>query len=151
MELFVGNITTTTTLNDVINLFRSFASKARFRMVEKKMENGNRAYYAVADFDSDKLAAKAIKRLNGSIIRGQNVIIREFIHRSYSNERRAVNWRDKPWNGPERRRNERRNKVQAKQRDDFDELLESSQKNEAKEKTGDSFSIKAYNNMARKF
>ncbi|MCW8828136.1 MAG: RNA-binding protein, partial [Gammaproteobacteria bacterium] len=65
MELFVGNITTTTTLNDVINLFRSFASKARFRMVEKKMENGNRAYYAVADFDSDKLAAKAIKRLNG--------------------------------------------------------------------------------------
>ena len=151
MEVFVGNITSSTTLSDVVHLFKGFAKKARLRMVDKKLENGERAYYAVAEFDSDKLAQKAIKKLNGSILRGQQVVLREFQHRSYNNERRAVNWRDKPWHGPERRLSERRKKLQPQQVDDFDELLQSSRENEQKEKKASVFSISAYSNMARKY
>jgi uncharacterized protein YifE (UPF0438 family) len=35
-------------------------------------------------------------------------VVREYKQRSYSNERRALNWRDKPWDGVERRISERR-------------------------------------------
>lgn len=150
MEVFVGNITSNTTLSDVVYLFKGFAKKARLRMVDKKLQNGERAYYAVAEFDSDKLALKAIKKLDGSLLRGQQVVLREFHHRSYNNERRAVNWRDKPWGGPERRVSERRKKLQPQQKDDFDELLQSSRENEKKEKEESLFSISAYSNMARK-
>jgi RNA recognition motif-containing protein len=149
MDVFVGNITPHTTLNDVMSFFKGFAKKARIRMVDQKLENGKRAYYAIAAFDSDKLAQKAIKKLNGVPLNGQRVLLREFVHRSYSNERRALNWRDKPWDGPERRKSERRKKPQAKKRDDFEALLESSQKNE--EKQSDELTISAYDNMARKF
>jgi RNA recognition motif-containing protein len=150
MEVFIGNLSSTTTLNDVMHFFKGFAKKARFRMVNHKLENGGRSYYAVADFDNDKLALKAIKRLNGGVIRGEVVVMREFIHRSYNNERRAVNWRDKPWNGPERRRSERREKVVQEKKDDFEELLKSSKENAQKEKEKDLFNVSAYGNMARK-
>lgn len=150
MDVFVGNLSPNTTLSDVVAFFKGFAKKARIRMVDQKLENGKRAYYAVADFESDKLALKAIKKLNGGVLRGEKVVMREFFHRSYSNERRAVNWRDKPWDGPERRQSERRQKPATKKRDDFDELVKSSEKNENKKKEEDAFSISAYNNMARK-
>lgn len=151
MEVFVGNITSNTTLSDVVYLFKGFAKKARMRMVDKKLQNGERAYYAIAEFDSDKLALKAIKKLNGSILRGQHVVMREFHHRSSNNERRAVNWRDKPWDGPERRASERRKKLLPQQKDDFNELLQSSRENEKKEKEESLFSISAYSHMARKY
>jgi len=148
MEVFIGNIAPNTTLNDVVNFLKGFAKKARVRVIDQPLENGGHTRYALADFDADKLALKAIKKLNGSSLRGQAVVMREFIHRSYSNERRAVNWREKPWSGPERRRDERRKKLRAKEKDDFNDLLESSKKNEKKERAG--ISISAYNNMARK-
>jgi hypothetical protein len=118
-------------------------------MVDQRLEDGGHTHFAVADFDSDKLALKAIKKLNGALLHGDKVMLREFIHRSYSNERRAVNWRDKPWDGQERRCDERRKKVAIKEKDDFDELLESSKRNEKKDSA--SISISAYSNMARKF
>lgn len=149
MEVFIGNIAPNTTLNDVVSFLKGFAKKARIRMVNQRLEDGSHAFYAVADFDADKLALKAIKKLNGSTLHGDTVVMREFVHRSYSNERRAVNWRDRPWNGPERRRDERRKKAIAKQGDDFDDLLKNSRDNEKKERAG--VSISAYSNMARKF
>ena len=152
MEVFIGNLSSTTTLNDVMHFFKGFAKKARFRMVNHKLETGERSYYAVADFENDKLALKAIKKLNGGVIRGEIVTMREFIHRTYTNERRALNWRDKTWDGPERRRNERRKKVVTEKKDDFEELLQNSRENTNKEKKkeGDMFNVRAYNNMARK-
>jgi hypothetical protein len=148
MEVYIGNITPKTTLNDVVNFLKSFAKKASVRLVDHPLEDGGHARYALADFDTDKLALKAIKKLDGAVLHGNTVVMREFIHRSYYNERRAVNWRDKPWNGPERRNLERRQKIHAKPKDDFNELLESSKENEKKERAG--ISISAYNNMARK-
>lgn len=154
MDVYIGNITVNTTLSDVVNHFRGFAKKARFRIVDKKLEDGTRAYFAVAEFDTEKLALKAIKKLNGSLLRGQKVHMREYYHRNYSNERRAVNWREKPWHGPERRRSERRKKVTRDQPlDDFEQLVKNSQENELRESEAAkaSISISAYNNMARKY
>lgn len=149
MEVYIGNISPNTTLNDVVNFLKSFAKKAHVRIVDHPLENGGHARYALADFDADKLALKAIKKLDGATLHGNTVVMREFIHRSYYNERRAVNWRDKPWDGPERRKLERRQKVHIKEKDDFNDLLESSKENEEKAKASVSFS--AYKNMARKF
>lgn len=153
MDVYIGNITRTTTLNDVIQHFKGFAKKARIRMVDKQLEDGTRAFFAVAEFDTEKLALKAIKKLNGSQLGGQQLYLREFYHRSYSNERRAVNWRDKPWDGPERRVTERRRKPRMQQRDDFEDLLENAKQNEQRqqEETEQGISISAYDNMARKF
>jgi RNA recognition motif-containing protein len=149
MEVYIGNISPNTTLNDVVTFLKSFAKKTRVRIVDHPLDTGGHARYALADFDTDKLALKAIKKLNGSVLRGNTVVMREFIHRSYSNERRAMNWRDKPWSGPERRQHERRQKVRAKEKDDFNDLVKNSKENEEKEKA--SVSISAYRNMARKF
>ena len=149
MEVFIGNISPNTTLNDVVNFLKSFAKKTRVRIVDQPLENGGHARYAVADFETDKLAIKAIKKLDGTTLRGNAVVMREFFHRSYYNERRAVNWRDKPWEGPERRQLERRQKIHVKEKDDFNSLLENSKQNEQKAEA--SISIRAYNNMARKF
>lgn len=152
MEVFIGNLADKTTLNDVMKFLKGFAKKARFRMQDKKLENGTRIFYAVAEFDSDKLALKAIKKFNGGFLRGQHLVLREFVHRSYTNERRALNWRSKPWTGVERRKSERRKKIQPKQRDNFDKLVESSKQNEKQIKEEkEAISISAYQNMARKF
>ncbi|MGM0594551.1 MAG: RNA recognition motif domain-containing protein, partial [Pseudomonadota bacterium] len=104
MDVFIGNITVNTSQTEILSLLKGFAKKARVRMVNQTLESGERAYYAIAEFDSERLARKAIKKLNGTLLHGQQVVLREYVHRSYSNERRAVNWRDRPWDGPERRR-----------------------------------------------
>jgi RNA recognition motif-containing protein len=144
MEVYVGNLTPKTTRNDVVEFLKSFARDARIQMVDQQLENNQRSYYAIADFDSDRLALKAIKKLNGGVLNGEKVILREYFHRSYSNERRELHWRDRPWNSLERRDHERRQKVMPTTPDpnDFDSL------SDGKEKT--SMRIKAYTNMARK-
>lgn len=110
MDVFIGNLSPRTTLNDLVVFFKSFASDARFQLFDKQYEDGSRARYAVATIEPDKLAEKAIKKLNGQLLKGEMVVLREFLTRSYSNERRAVGWRDKPWHGVERRGEERRRK-----------------------------------------
>ncbi len=145
MEVYVGSLNPQTTRNDVVGFLKSFARDARIQMVDQPLENNQRAYYAIADFDSDRLALKAIKKLNGGVLRGEKVTLREYFHRSYSNERRELHWRDRPWNSAERRAHERRLKVMptAKDTDDFGIQVE--EKNDAA-----SLKFKAYTNMARK-
>lgn len=149
MEVYVGNLNLQTTRNDVVAYLKSFARDARIHMVDQTLENGSRAYYAVLDFDSDRLALKAIKKLNGGILRGEKVELHEYLHRSYSNERRALNWRDQPWGGLERRNHERRKKVAPINRaDDFGIQVE--EHSNTADQDPASLKISAYNNMARK-
>lgn len=110
MDVFVGNLSPRTTLSDLVTFFKGFASDTRFQLFDKQYEDGSRIRYAVATIEPDKLAEKAIKKLNGQKLHGEAVVMREFLHRNYGNERRAVGWRDKPWHGVERRDNERRRK-----------------------------------------
>ncbi len=149
MEVYVGNLNPQTTRNDVVAYLKSFARDARIRMVEQPLDNGSRTLYAIADFDSDRLALKAIKKLNGGVLRGEKIELHEYLHRSYSNERRALNWRDRPWSGVERRNHERRKKVaRPNQADDFGIELEEHSNTADSDPT--SVKISAYNNMARK-
>ncbi|NNG13545.1 MAG: hypothetical protein HKM22_00120, partial [Gammaproteobacteria bacterium] len=64
--------------------------------------------YGLASFDSEKLARQVIKRFNGMAFKGKRVVVKGFTHRNYSNERRALNWRQAGWNKPERRNLDRR-------------------------------------------
>ena len=149
MEVYVGNLNPQTTRNDVVAYLKSFARDARIRMVEQPLDNGSRTLYAIADFDSDRLALKAIKKLNGGVLRGEKIELHEYLHRSYSNERRALNWRDQPWSGLERRNHERRKKAaQANQADDFGIQVE--EHAETTKPDAASVRISAYSNMARK-
>ncbi len=145
MEVYVGCLTPQTTRNDVVTFLKSFARDARIRMVDQTLEDHQRAYYAIADFDSDRLALKAIKKFDGGVLRGEKVTLREYFHRSYSNERRALNWRDQPWSGLERRNHERRHKVVIPGQDPNDLGIQVEE-----QQTSDKVRISAYRNMARK-
>lgn len=151
MEVFIGNIGNEATLGEVKAFFRGFSSKADFRMEERKLEDGQQVRFVIADFDSDRLAEKAIKKFAGQSFRTHPLIVREYIHRSYNNERRALNWRSKPWHGLDRRKDERRYKKLIEPSDDFDAILASSQKNEIPQTDDfDHLQIKAYDNLSRK-
>lgn len=108
MEVFIGNLAIGVTYTDLISFFKGFANKMRLRIVDKRQDDGSKLRYAIATFESEKLALKAIKKLNQKTLRGEPVVLREYFHRYYANERRALNWRDKPWEGVERRKTERR-------------------------------------------
>ncbi len=145
MEVYVGCLTPQTTRNDVVTFLKGFARDARIRMVDQALEGDQRAYYAIADFDSDRLALKAIKKLDGGVLRGEKVKLREYFHRSYSNERRALNWRDRPWSGLERRNHERRKKVVTPGQNPNDLGIQVEEQQDP-----DKVRISAYSNMARK-
>lgn len=148
MEVFIGNLAPNTSLTDLIGFFKSFAGKAKIRIVEKRLEDGNKLRYGIADFESDRLAQKAIKKLNQKPLRGELVVLREYFHRYYYNERRAVNWRELPWDGVERRQQERRRQESPKAADNFDTLVEQTRKKEEAEV--DKVQITGYTNLARK-
>lgn len=110
MDVFIGNLTQSITFNDIRWLYGDWDFNAAIERVDGEDKTGRRYRYFLAHFSSgdEKDARRLIKRLNGVSYFGQTVKVREFIHRSYCNERRALNWRDKPWHGAERRCRERR-------------------------------------------
>lgn len=132
MDVFIGNLSPRTTLIDLALFFKGFASDVRFQIFDKQFEDGSRTRYAVATIEPDKLAEKAIRKLNGAYLQGNTVFLREFLHRSYNNERRAVGWRSKPWQGVERRTSERRRKQSLKPAD-FDAEIGLNKRNKAEE------------------
>jgi len=151
MELFIGNLPSDVSLGEVIALFKGFSSKGRFHLKQKKLEDGTVIRFVVAEFESDKYALKLIEKFAGAPFRGRELVIREYMHRSYNNERRAVNWRDKPWRAGERRRSDRRLKEFVAQRDEFEELLASSRGEEpSEEEQIANLKVQAYDNFARK-
>ncbi len=150
MELFIGNLPANANLGVLIAHFKGFSTRARFRMERKRQDDGRLLHYAVADFDSDKYAQKFLKKFNGQEFHGCELAIREYFYRSYNNERRAVNWREKPWRAGERRRNDRRLKEKLEQKDEFEEILARSQAEKSLDEQADTIKIEAYANVARK-
>lgn len=149
MEVFIGNLSPRTTLTDLVTFFKGFASDTRFQIFDKQYDDGSRTRYAVASIDSDRVAEKAIKKLTGKVLNGNTIMLREYQHRSYGNERRAVGWRDKPWHGIERRASERRRKQAVKQRD-FDTEMGVNKTQSGKEES-EEIRIEARGNFARKY
>ena len=98
-------------LPDLQALLKRLAARASCRIVEQKYADGTRCRYGLASFEQVKYAIKAIKKFNQKKLLGVPVTVRQYFHRSYQNERRVLNWRELPWDGPERRLGERRRKL----------------------------------------
>jgi len=110
MDIFIGNLPEHFDGYELRKLFRGFESSAKFSIVDKK-SYGRRVRYGLAVIEPSSEARRAIEALNLLEVQGQPIVVREFTHRSYGNERRALNWRERRWNGPERRQTERRGRV----------------------------------------
>lgn len=110
MELFIGNIPKDIDDYDLRKFFGIKDPQTRFRVVEKAGQPGCRIRYGYAEIASDKLGHKMLVRNNGREWRGQKVVVRPFKYRTYSNDRRALNWRQLEWGLDERRDEDRRGK-----------------------------------------
>ncbi len=110
MDVFIGNLPASISFNEVRELHGSWDFDVPVKRIDGEDRHGNRFHYFLARFspkdeaDADRL----IQDMAGLSCYGRLLDVREFIHRSYSNERRALNWREKPWHKPERRVSERR-------------------------------------------
>jgi len=106
---------------DLRLLFKGYDKRTTFKIIRMEGEEGaGNLVYGIVSIDSDRLAKKAIKKLNYKKIHGRMVVIREFHHRASQNDKRALNWRMKGWENEERRGRERRQKRNAvKNLDDY--------------------------------
>lgn len=75
----------------------------KFQLKHKK-HGGRDLHYCVANFDSPEAARYSIKVLHRAKLRGNRIIAREYTHRAYFNDRRAVGSGDKRRQGLEERR-----------------------------------------------
>jgi uncharacterized protein with PIN domain len=108
MKLFVGNFTRKEHLSKLAKHLRRYGYHYETRYKKVKLKTGQRRYYAIVTVESERQAKKLTKRLSAVREFDSPLVVREYKQRSYSNERRALNWRDKPWDGVERRISERR-------------------------------------------
>ena len=109
MEVFVENLTSRVNEKELRRFFKGYDKQATFQ-ISKLIFNAGTLYYGIVDIKSDRIALKAIKKLNHKVLDGRHVILREFQYRAGNNDRRALNWRSRVWESIERRANERRQK-----------------------------------------
>jgi RNA recognition motif-containing protein len=109
MELYVGPLSSRTTSSDLERFFKGFENKAHFSIMKLIRSSGTH-YFGLVDFESERLARKAMKKLHSSKFNEHRVIVREYEHRASSNDRRALNWRELSWTRADRRDIERRQK-----------------------------------------
>jgi len=148
MEVYVGILPASTTQSEVMRLLVPFDKQVRVEMKTHELREGGKNHYAVATFSSDKTALKAIKKLNETEFHGCILEVREYLYRSYNNERRALGWRNQAWDGEERRQHERRagTTIKAGKDDDlFMEIVEE-ESTEGEEK----ITIQGYRDLATK-
>ena len=86
---------------------RQEASELSFKIVEKHTPSGS-YHYVVATVEPKAVAEELIELLNLRFIKDKPLEEREYVPRSYMNERRSINWREKVWDGIERRLGDRR-------------------------------------------
>lgn len=67
-------------------------------------------YHGLVTVDSEKAGRLAIKKLNGTLFKGKRVIVREYVERSWKNDRREnhANKFDPPFLATGKRRGDRR-------------------------------------------
>ena len=61
MELYVGPLKSNATVHELQRFFKGYEKKAEFRIMKLIRSNGPH-YFGIVDFDSDRLAQKAIKK-----------------------------------------------------------------------------------------
>ncbi|PKM46449.1 MAG: hypothetical protein CVV05_01870 [Gammaproteobacteria bacterium HGW-Gammaproteobacteria-1] len=108
MEVFVGNLPETISVSELERLLAPFDRQVQIKLQHQQYREGQAVCYAVCTFSSERLALKAIRKFDGHPLFGRALAVREYLYRSYSNERRALGWRERSWGGAERRDGERR-------------------------------------------
>lgn len=125
MEIFVGNLDEKISEPQLRLFFKGYDKQAKFKLVHLKEElPGGREdtlVYGVVSIPSERLAKKALKKLNFKKLNNKPVIVREFQFRASQNDQRALNWRLKEWLKDERRGKDRRRKLkEVKSLDDLE-------------------------------
>lgn len=108
MEIHIGNLPPQATVADLNKLFGFPANPSVCRVFKKQGRDGRVFHYGLASIRPDAAAQRLIERYRDALLRGTRLVVREFHPRRIGNERRALDWRTKPWHGPERRKDERR-------------------------------------------
>lgn len=108
MNLYIGNLPDQIDDYDLRKFFQIVGNQAGFRIVTHDTGGGRLQRYGLAEIDDEKLAFQLKARFNGKLFKDSIISVREYTHRSYSNDRRALNWRQMDWQGEERRRDDRR-------------------------------------------
>ncbi|MGA7801611.1 MAG: RNA-binding protein [Gammaproteobacteria bacterium] len=109
MLIFVGDLPKGATEQDLWQLGRVADGAGRVRIFKKPGSDGHMLRYGLLQVESDTAARRVMDRLRLARLEGGSLRVRPFVDRHASaNERRAIDWRARPWTGPERRQGERR-------------------------------------------
>ena len=108
MELYIGNIPDGIEDYDLRKLFHVSGDQASFKIVCRDGGHNKSHCYGLASFDSDKVARQVARHVNGMPFKDKRLVVKTYSHRNYSNERRALNWREQKWEKTERRNLDRR-------------------------------------------
>lgn len=110
MNLFIGNLPSTTTEGDLCALLRLSQRDAtrRLRIFKKADRAGRTLRFGIVHVESDADLHKLLERNRNVELQGQRLSVREYLPRAMGNERRAIDWRTRPWPHAERRVSERR-------------------------------------------
>jgi hypothetical protein len=107
MIIFIGNLPAVATDRDPC-IFAGLPEGMVPRIIKKDDGSGGLHRYALVQARSDREGRRLIGRLYGRTCHDHTLVAREFRNRSAGNERRRLDWREFPWDGPERRVAERR-------------------------------------------
>jgi RNA recognition motif-containing protein len=113
MKLYVGRLPDEITHLALTNFFQGFEKSVSFQIRQlRDGETNELITYALVTTTSNRIANKIIAKLNGAPLKGKPVLVREFVPRASGNERRAVDWRNRPWKFFDRRHDDRRKQRQ---------------------------------------
>jgi hypothetical protein len=108
MKLYVGRLPGNVTHLALTKFFHGYEKSVSFQIRQLAGIEDEPITYALVTVNSERVGNKLIAKFNGALLKGKPVLVREFSPRAAGNERRAVNWRAKPWKFFDRRKNERR-------------------------------------------
>jgi RNA recognition motif-containing protein len=107
MEIFIGNLPRYATASHLNRFFAGYGRIARFRILEKQLDDGTLIRYGFGVIEPEIAAHRAISRLNNKRLLGSPLQIRRFVQRSGA-ERRSGGMIDRRRMGDLRAGNERR-------------------------------------------
>jgi hypothetical protein len=126
MDIFVGNLPQKTQVDEIRRLFETvLRPRGLSAVLPKSRKQPRRGFnpprYQIVELSGDRpmryghvvlfpdsMARQAIKDLQDATLRGEQIVVREFVRRAYINDRRSLHWRSQPWQNEERRYSERR-------------------------------------------
>jgi len=108
-KIFIGYFRADLDTRDIVGfLHKRCPAIEKYEACAKSVGMHGSVRYFLAYVASDKEANKVVRKLDGVVWMGHPLMARVIRERSAFNERRSVDWRNRDWDGPERRRRDRR-------------------------------------------